>query len=159
MSDPTEQESFEEFKNSFSYGSRSDLNFKFLKSLSDEQAANFFQELLYRLGDSVDDGHVERLTELFFDYQCAGYVGATTWTYKDGPFTELEKPISESRVALLTSSGHFVAGKDPKPFGVEDMSQEEATARITEFLSLEPALSTIPVNTPLDQLRVRARRL
>ena len=159
MTDETQQkmkpESFEDFKNSFYYGSRSDLNFKFLKYLPDEQAARFLQELLYRLGDSVDDGHVERLTELFFEYQRDAYCGATKWSYLTGPFTELEKPISESRVALITSSGHFVAGDDPEPFGVANMTQDEAAARADEFLSLEPVLSTIPMDTPLDQLRVR----
>jgi hypothetical protein len=39
-------ESFEGFKNSFSYGSRTDMNFKFLKNLSEEDAAQFFQDLL-----------------------------------------------------------------------------------------------------------------
>jgi D-proline reductase (dithiol) PrdB len=157
MTDPSqhERETFEEFKNSFSYGSRSDLNFKFLKYLPDDRAADFFQELLYRLGDSVDDGTVDRLTEVFYEFQCEAYAGGTKWSYADGPFTELEKPISESRVALVTSSGHFVAGNDPQPFGVADMSQEEAAARIDEFLSEKPTLSAIPVDTPLDQLRVR----
>lgn len=155
MSESAAPMTFAEFKNSFSYGSRSDMNFKFLKFLPEEQAAKFFQDLLHRLGDSVDDGNVERLTEVFFDYQCAGYVGATKWTYADGPFTEMEKPVAESRVALFTSSGHFVAGKDPQPFGVVDMTQEEAVARMDEFLSLEPTLSAIPIDTPLDQLRVR----
>ncbi len=32
-------ESFAEFKNSFAYGARTDLNFKFLKNLSDADAA------------------------------------------------------------------------------------------------------------------------
>ena len=54
-SDP---ETFESFKNSFSYGSRTDLNFKFLKTLSDEEAADFFQELLWKLGDSIHGSRV-----------------------------------------------------------------------------------------------------
>jgi hypothetical protein len=39
-------ESFKGFKNSFSYGSRTDMNFNFLKNLSEEDAAQFFQDLL-----------------------------------------------------------------------------------------------------------------
>lgn len=41
MSDPQTGESFLQFKNSFSYGSRSDLSFKFLKNLSEADAARF----------------------------------------------------------------------------------------------------------------------
>ena len=67
----------------------------------------------------------------------------------------LAKDLSDSRVALLTSSGHFVAGDDPRPFGVLDMTQTEAEARVTEFLRAEPTLSTIPIGTPPEQLRVR----
>ncbi len=40
-SDDAHPESFAALKNSFYYGSRSDLNFKFLKDLSDEDAARF----------------------------------------------------------------------------------------------------------------------
>lgn len=155
MTDESKQETFEEFKNSFSYGPRLDLNFRFLRFLPSADAATFFQELLYRLGDSVDDGQVERLADLFFEYQCAGYAGSSKWTYESGPFLEVEKPVSEMRVALMSSSGHFVAGKDPEPFGVPNMTQEEAAARMDEFLSIGPTLSTIPIDTPLDQLRVR----
>lgn len=149
------KETFEEFKNSFSYGSRSDNNFKFLKSLDEAKAGEFFAELLEKLADTVDDGNVERLTNLFFDYQREGYTGPSQWIYETGPFVELEKPISEMRVALVTSSGHFVAGQDPMPFGIENMTQEEAAARMDDFLSLPPDMSFIPVDTPLDQLRVR----
>ena len=37
MSNPTNPETFADFKNSFSYGSRTELNFKFLKALSKEK--------------------------------------------------------------------------------------------------------------------------
>ena len=40
-------ETFEEFRTSFSYGSRTDLNFKFLKSASDAEAAAMFQNLYH----------------------------------------------------------------------------------------------------------------
>ena len=149
------QESLQQFLASFSYGSRHDHNFKFLEKFSPEEGGVFIQELLHRLGDSVDDGDVSRLTELFFEYQKLAYAGRSRWVYEDGPFTELEKPVSEIRIALVTSSGHFVDGDDPKPFGVEDMTQEEAEARLSEFLALEPTISQIPVDTPYSKLRVR----
>jgi len=154
--DDLKGESFEEFKNSFSYGSRADLNFKFLRSLSNEEAARFFQELLWKLGDSLDDGQFDRIVEHVRQWQARGYGGTVRgWTYDEGPFTALRKPISESRLTLPTSSGHFVQGDDPQPFGVQGMTQEEALGRITEFLKTEPALSSIPKDTPREMLRAR----
>jgi hypothetical protein len=55
----------------------------------------------------------------------------------------------------LTSSGHFLAGDDPNPLGVENMTQTEAELRISEFLRAVPQLSEIPIDTPEDSLRVR----
>ncbi|HEY3291840.1 MAG TPA: glycine/sarcosine/betaine reductase selenoprotein B family protein [Anaerolineae bacterium] len=151
----TEPESFEHFKNSFSYGSRTDLNFKFLKNLPDAEAALFLQQLLDKLGDTMNDGRLERIVDHLYTWQAHGYAGAGRWTYSDGPFTPLRKPLSESKVALFTSSGHFVEGHDPEPFGVSNMTQREAVERIDEFTKSEPVLSVIPADTPIDQLRVR----
>ena len=149
-------ESFQEFKNSFSYGSRTDLNFKFLKGLSEEDAGRFFQELLWKLGDSLNDGDFKRIVDHVYAWQVRGYTRKNEkWTYDDGPFTPLKKPLADSRVALLTSTGHFVEGDDPKPFGIDNMSQIEAIERIGDFIKTEPALSAIPITTPNEQLRVR----
>jgi len=148
-------ETFAEFKDSFSYGARNDLNFKFLSKLSAGDAAQFFQELLWKLGDAYDDGDFDRLVQHAYEWQIRAYDGQGPRTYEDGPFMPLTKPVSDARLALLTSSGHFVEGDDPEPFGVKDMSQEEAAARISEFLRLAPQLSTIPVDTPRERLRVR----
>jgi len=155
MPDESQNETFESFKNSFSYGSRNDLNFKFLKGLPDDQAANFFQELLWILVDSFDNGDYNRLYEHVRNWQIRGYSGEGKWQYDDGPFSPLVKPLSETRLALFTSSGHFVEGDDPAPFGIENMSQEEAIRRINDFIRSEPTLSEIPVDTPRDKLYVR----
>lgn len=148
-------ESFAEFKDSFSYGARNDLNFKFLSKLSAGDAAQFFQELLWKLGDAYDDGDFDRLVQHAFEWQVRAYDGLATRTYEDGPFTPLAKAVADARLALLTSSGHFVEGDDPQPFGVKEMSQEEAVARVGEFLRMAPQLSAIPVDTPKQRLRVR----
>jgi len=152
-------ETFEEFRRSFSYGSRSDLNFKFLKSLPDDQAAEFFRQLLEELGDAYDHGALDPLVQLAVDWQIRGYAppeGAPRrWVYEDGPFAEPARPLSESRVALFTSSGHFVAGDDPNPFGIEEMTQQEAEDRVNEFLKAAPTLSRIPVDTVHEDLQVR----
>ncbi len=148
--------SFEDFKNSFSYGSRTDLNFKFLAKLSNDQAADFIQELFWKLGDSFDDGRYSRIAEHVFRWQSEAYTKAKkNFIYADGPFAAPAKSVSQSRLALITSSGHFVAGADPEPFGVSDMTQQEAIDRIEEFVKEAPTLSSIPTNTPKERLRVR----
>lgn len=151
----TLKESFEEFKNSFNYGSRSDLNFKFLNNLSDEEAGRFFQELLWRLGDALNDRDFARVVEHVIETQANAYAGAGRFVYEDAPFTLLRAPLTQLRLGLMSSSGHFVDGDDPKPFGVENMSQKEAEARIGEFLKVEPQLSVIPMDTPVGKLRAR----
>jgi hypothetical protein len=155
MPDDPLNESFQEFKDSFSYGSRSDLNFKFLKGLSHEEGALFFQELLWKLGDTLDDGNTDRLVAHIREGQISAYSGESNWSYEEGPFTPLDKPLSASRLALITSSGHFVAGTDPEPFGIKNMTQTEATDRIGDFLQAEPQLSAIPMTTPEENLCVR----
>ena len=149
-------ESLEAFKNSFtSTESRSDLNFKFLGNLSTDEAGNFFQDLLRKLGESINDGDFTRILEHVYLWQVEAYDRMGKWEYDQGPFTPLQKPLSESRLALITSSGHFVEGMDPEPFGVKDMTQAEAVQRIDDFLKAEPDLSIIPVDTPHEMLRVR----
>jgi hypothetical protein len=152
-------ETFEEFRRSFSYGSRSDLNFKFLKNLSDEEASEFLRRLLEELGDAYDHGNLDPLVQLAIEWQIRGYTPPAgvprRWVYEDGPFSEPAKPLAESQVALFTSSGHFVAGDDPEPFGIKDMTQEEAEERISEFIKSPPTLSRIPTGTLHEDLRVR----
>lgn len=156
MSDATLPESFAEFKNSFSYGSRSDLNFKFLKGLPDEEAANFIQELFWKISDAADAEDFAPVLEHWRTAQMCSYAGgAGRWAYADGPFTPLSKPLAQTNLALFTSSGHFVDGDDPRPFGVENMTQTESAARIDDFLKEEPQLSQIPSQTPDSALRVR----
>ena len=148
-------ESFEDFKRSFSYGSRGDLNFKFLAGLSDPEAADFFQELLVKLGDTFNDGDLSRVVEHVVAGQVRAYDRPGRWTYEESPYTPLKKPLSESRLALVTSTGHFPAGQDPEPFGVSDMTQAEAVSRISDFVKSEPTLSAIPFDLPRADLRVR----
>lgn len=150
-------ESFADFRRSFSYGSRSDLSFKFLRHLPDAEAAEFLRAVLEELGDAYDTGDVTPLIRLAYEAQVDAYAREDTsrWTYDSGPFVPLRKPLSESRLLLLTSSGHFVEGDDPEPFGVPQMSQDEAVARINDFLREAPVLSAVPRDTAPDALRVR----
>ena len=148
-------ETFVEYKDSFSYGSRPDLSFKFLKGLSEEEAAAFFQDLITKVGETIDDGDPSRIIEHVTQGQIDAYSAPTKWAYDDGPFATLSKPVSESRIGLLTSTGHFVEGEDPEPFGVKKMTQTEAIERIVEFVKSTPELSEIPADVPADKLRVR----
>ncbi|MCI0477077.1 MAG: glycine/betaine/sarcosine/D-proline family reductase selenoprotein B [Anaerolineales bacterium] len=131
------------------------MNFKFLKNLSNEEAGEFFKQLAQKLGESFDDGNLQRLHQFIVEWQSRGYAAPGSFAYADAPFTPLSKPIAQSRLMLLTSSGHFVEGHDPEPFGIKDMSQQQAEQMIDDFLKAEPTLTTIPINTPINQLRVR----
>jgi len=152
-------ETLEEFKNSFFYGSRSNLNAKFLASLAPTEAADVIADLLGTIDDVLDRGDIAALVERFIASQQRAYAPTegevARFSSDDGPFTPPTKPLAESRVALVTSSGHFVAGDDPQPFGVVDMAQDEAEARIGEFLRAAPTLSSIPWDITADDLRVR----
>jgi D-proline reductase (dithiol) PrdB len=154
-------ESIENLRRSFAYGSRSNLNFKFLKDLSDEEFGDFLEQLLTAVSSTIDDGNATAVIDAAFRWQVQGYSGHLgdpadfPHRHEDVPLTPMSKPLDESRVALITSSGHFVEGDDPQPFGETSMSQQEAEDRIQEFLREDPALSAIPFETPPDRMRVR----
>ena len=153
----TGPERFEDFKRSFSYGDRNDLAFKFLKRLSDAEAADFFAGLLELLGAAADGAGIQPLVEHYIRWQQRGYRPdpERAWTYEEGPAAAGIADLSSASIGLITSSGHFVDGDDPEPFGVADMTQEEAIERISEFLREPPELSAIPAATPSEGLRVR----
>ena len=160
MSDPDQPESLESFRRSFSYGTRNDLNFKFFRSASDDDAASFLQELLHRLGDAYDTGDARPLIEAAYEAQVAGYLPPSDspsppFAYDEGPFTPVSAAVENARVGLLTTSGHFVAGDDPRPFGEEVMTQEDAVASISRLMTSAPTLSDVPSDTPISDLRVR----
>ncbi len=56
-------ESFKAFKDSFFYGSRSNLDFKFLAELSEPEAGEFFAGLLARISTTMNDGDAMRLVD------------------------------------------------------------------------------------------------
>ena len=152
-------ESFEEFKDSFSYGSRNDLSFKFMKRLSEADAAEFIRQVLGEIGEMLDDASSDRLLDLVYEWQVRAYTPAEgakrPYLYDDRPFGSLAKPLAETTVGLLSSSGHYVADNDPSPFGTSEMTQEQAIDRIDDFLRETPELSEIPSDVDDDALRVR----
>lgn len=148
-------ESFDEFRNSFAYGSRTDLFFKWLKSGPERLAGEFIQELLQLTGDLIDDGDTRPIVEAIVRAQSEAYAGAGHFTYDTGPFTVLEQPVSKSRIALLTTTGHFAEGDDPKPFGMEGLTQDQVVKMTGEFGKADPTLSEIPTTATRLQTRVR----
>lgn len=156
MSDtPEHKETFESFKKSFFYGSRSDMSFKFLAHLSDDQASAFFQGLLTKLVDAYDSGEAEPVYAHIRQGQILSYAQEARAVFDTSPFTPMNTALSQSRLMLLTSSGHFVEGDDPNPLGVENMTQTQAEQQLTSFFKESPTLSAIPVDTPIDRLVVR----
>lgn len=152
-------ESFEEFKDSFAYGSRNDLSFKFLKRLDPADAAQFFSRLLDEVGHTFDDSDLARIHEVVYDYQLAAYAPdpdvPAAFQYESGPFAGMRVPLSEARVGLLTSSGHFTEGDDPEPFGITSMTQAEAEDRIDDFLKATPVLSRLHRDVAIEDINVR----
>lgn len=148
-------ETFNDFKNSFSYGKRNNLNFKFMSEMTDDEAADFIEELLTKLGKSLNEGNIENVIEHIVQGQKLAYTSLAKYVYKEGPFNPFIPKLSDAKIGLLTSSGHFVAGDDPAPFGISDMTQQEAINRIGEFIKEKPSLSFIPKDTPIDKLYVR----
>ena len=149
------KESFDEFRTSFSYGSRNDLLFKWMKNGTEELADEFLQELLELTGNLIDDGDSQPIVEALVRAQSQAYSGAGHFKYDDKPFAVLDQPVSETRVALLTTTGHFADGDDPKPLGRDDLTQEQAIWMTGEFGKADPVLSEIPIKTSRANTRVR----
>ncbi len=67
----------------------------------------------------------------------------------------MDRPVSESRVALLTTTGHFAEGDDPNPFGMTNLTQEQVVAMTSEFGKADAVLSEIPTATTREMTWVR----
>ena len=162
MSDSAEPdvtpETLAELGSSFSYGSRTDLTFKFLARFEADEVGEVVRRVFEYTGALFDDPDPGELVDYVRTIQAEGYHRRQVnerYRYDDGPFTAPTKPLSESTVALVTSSGHFLDGDDPRPFGVDAMTQREAVERIGDFLKEAPTLSEIPIAAIADEIRVR----
>ena len=154
-------ESIEELRTSFFYGSRSDLNFKFTRDLSDSEFGDFLSELFAATARMGDGGDPLDVVDVAYRWQVQAYAGhlgdPNDFPHRkdDTPLTPFTKPLSEAKIMVLTSSGHFVEGDDPEPFGEPNMTQAEAESRVIEFARSAASLSAIPVDTPASDIRVR----
>lgn len=82
-------ESFDEFRNSFFCGSRTDLFHKWFKAGPEEIADEYLQELLRLTGQLIDDGDTEPIVEVIVLAQSKAYAGAGHFVYDTGPFATL----------------------------------------------------------------------
>ncbi|MBW3578025.1 MAG: hypothetical protein KY462_09880 [Actinobacteria bacterium] len=146
-----DEESFEDFRRSFYYGSRSDLNFKFLARLSDADGAEFLRQLLETLGDAFDTGEYDSVRELVYNWQVRAYAGEAEYSYDSGPFVAVGRRLQDMTITIVGAGGVFVEDDDPNP----GESQEDAEARISQYLREPPTLCRIPGDTPGDEIRVR----
>ena len=151
----TDKETFEAFRKSFFYGDRSDMSFKFLDQLTDETASAFLQNLFKDVVSAIDTGNIEQLKKTVIEGQTAAHAHQSGFEYDSGPFTPFTVPLAKAKLTLLTSSGHYPCDKDPKPLGIDNMSQLEAEQKIMSFLKEKPDLTEIPFSISAENLCVR----
>ena len=123
--------------------------------MTQKEASQFIQSLFKDVIDSLDDGDLDRIRQRVIQGQNQGYKEQKNFEYDAGPFHPLNKTLSSMKLSLLTSSGHFLKDCDPKPLGVENMTQNEAERRVFDFLKEEPQLSEIPFYSKPEDLMVR----
>jgi hypothetical protein len=151
-------ETLDDFAASLSYGERGDLSFKFMPRYSDSEVGDALASLLREVGATLDSGDVGPLIDHFITLQSDAYQRrdiADRFRYDEAPFTLPTRRVADSTVGLLTSSGHFMTGDDPRPFGTDGMDQDESERRIGDFLREAPVLSEIPFDAPDSDLVVR----
>ena len=154
-----DKETLEGFRKSLFYGSRTDLLFKFLGDggMSDGDAADFLQGLLQRLGDAFDTGDYDEVLKHCLDWQVRGYTPEEghqpAFSYETAPWSPLTKPLSDCRIALISTGGLYLEGNDP--LGPNGPTQEEAVTQIGEFMGRPPVLSVIPEDVDPSQIRIR----
>ena len=153
-------ETLEQFRLSFSYGSRNNLNFKFMKTMSDDDAATFVASVLRQLSDAYDTGDITPMIETAIAAQIAAYAPSpdrppAMYVFDSGPLAPPTVPVSDARIGLMTTSGHYLEHDDPAPEGMKGMSQSDAMARISQSLKETPTLSEIPSDAGADSVTVR----
>jgi|TARA_B100002003_G_scaffold243238_1_gene267382 glycine/betaine/sarcosine/D-proline reductase family selenoprotein B len=151
-------ETLEEFKNSFFYGSRNNLFFKYLggDNISENEFTIFIEELLNVIVDDIDKDEFSEMKKLIFNSQIKGYLPKSKndkYTYENTPWTEFSKPLKKSKLSLISAGGVFC--KDDDPIQPRGMTQENAINKISEFLKSPPILAEIPNNISKEKLSIR----
>lgn len=146
---------FESFRRSFYYGSRADMQWKYLASVTDEEAADTIARLLRAVGEAFDTGDWDAVRRVAFEAQVAGYEpdGPVEPEFEDAPFHPLPSPLEEMPLALISAGGVFLANEDPR--GPDAPTQEQVLSEIKDHLRSAPTLTEIPRDTPTDALTAR----
>lgn len=129
------------------------MQFTFLASMSDHQAAAALAEVLHRLGEALDTGDLSALRAAVYDAQVRAYAGDDSPQVADAPFTPMTAELSDVRLALLSAGG--ISRKGDDPMGPDGPSQQESLGLIKQFLRGVPTLSVIPKDTADDELMAR----
>ena len=146
-----------DFAASLYHAERADNFFKFLKNFTEEDLANFLQELLRQVGDAIDDGSTDALARFVEQGQVAAYIPTQTPApfrpdYPDAPFTPLRKPLREATVALFSSGAIYL--DDQEPYYPAELSYEQAIRDVRKATERFPSLRVIPAETLEERLRV-----
>lgn len=146
---------FEEFRQSFYYGDRVDMQFKYLARISDREAADTIAALLRKLGEAFDTDDLDELRRLAFEAQVAAYTPPEPPEpeVEEAPFTPLPGDLPDVGLAMISAGGVFVVDDDP--MGPDGPTQKEVLPLIKDFLRGAPTLSHIPVATRPERLTAR----
>lgn len=145
------------FAASLYHAERADNYFKFLRDWSEEDLADFFQELLRRVGGAIDDQDTTALMHFVQQNQAKAYIPTQKAApirpdFPDSPFAPMRKPLREATIALFTSGA--VYRDDQEPYIPAGVSYEQAVREVRKAMERFPSLRIIPADTPVERLRV-----
>ena len=145
------------FAASLYHAQRADNYFKFLKNFSEEDLANFLQELFWQVGDAIDDSSTEALARYVEQGQVAAYVPTQTATpfrpdFPEAPFAPMRRPLREATVALFSSAAIYRDDQDP--YYPAELTYEQAVREVRTATERFPSLRIIPAETPEERLHV-----
>jgi D-proline reductase (dithiol) PrdB len=160
--EPIVRMTLDQFFTSLHHGERSNERFGYWQYYfhlkGDHETADFLDDVLRAVGDSVDDGRWERLVHTIRDWDqtyADWFIDDFFWTQQvrneTATLTPLAKPLAEARIALVTSGGFHKA--EDEPYGPGDTPEEQARHQHA-FLERHPTLRVIPKDYPRDKIRV-----
>ena len=158
MKNNNKSESLTEFKKSLFYGDRNNLFFKFLggDKYSEKELAEFLENLLDILANSIDTNDFEYLKQFIFQAQLKGYkpeASPTKYVYEDFPWAIFSKKLSQSKLSMISTGGLFCKGDDP--YDPPGMTQDDAIKNIGKIFKSSVVLSSIPNDTLRKNLIIR----
>ncbi|MBI2906766.1 MAG: hypothetical protein HYX92_03805 [Chloroflexi bacterium] len=91
---------------------------KYIRLLDDDQIVEFFNHLLVTSIEAKETGQWEKVSRYIEEWEdkIGDNLAAGRQVYETGPWTPLSKPLSQCKVAIVTTGGVYVDGD--KPFDV-----------------------------------------